>query len=243
VVLLTGMRLTAHVYDEFAPKLTACCHVYAITRRGYGASSRPSTGYDDQRLADDVLEVLNQLKLVRPLLIGHSLAGGELATLGRQHSDRLGGLVFVEALDDPEDELGSDPEWTRLLQQLPEGFLESAGQAPSGPRPDYSSFPAYRAWQAQNRHYALPESELRQLFVANPDGTVGAYKVRPTTLTTPSEKARRSETTRGFECQSWPSAGSVRSQLKINREQWAISRRMRRTVPESRPSIVLPGCT
>jgi non-heme chloroperoxidase len=96
VVLLTGMRLTAHVYDEFAPKLTACCHVYAITRRGYGASSRPTTGYDDQRLADDVLAVLNQLKLVRPLLIGHSLAGGELATLGRQHSDRLGGLAFVD---------------------------------------------------------------------------------------------------------------------------------------------------
>jgi hypothetical protein len=27
-----------------------------------------------------------------------------------------------------------------------------------------------------NRHYALPESELRQLFLANPDGTMGAYK-------------------------------------------------------------------
>jgi pimeloyl-ACP methyl ester carboxylesterase len=28
----------------------------------------------------------------------------------------------------------------------------------------------------QNSQYALPESELRQLFVANPDGTMGAYK-------------------------------------------------------------------
>src|SRR4030095_14052114 len=50
VVLLTGSGHTAHVYDDFAPKLTDCCHVYGITRRGFGASTRPPTGYDDQRL-------------------------------------------------------------------------------------------------------------------------------------------------------------------------------------------------
>ncbi len=36
VVLLTGSGHTAHVYDEFAPKLTDCCHLYGITRRGFG---------------------------------------------------------------------------------------------------------------------------------------------------------------------------------------------------------------
>jgi pimeloyl-ACP methyl ester carboxylesterase len=167
---LAGSGRTAHIYDEFAHKLRATCHVYAITRRGFGASSRPSTGYDDQRLADDVLEVLNQLKLVKPVLVGHSLAGGELTTLGSQHADRLAGLVFLEALDDPGDELGSDPEWVRLLQKLP---------ARPQPPPDYSSFRAYQAWQAKKTDGfggAFPESELRQLFVANPDGTVGAYK-------------------------------------------------------------------
>ena len=91
------------------PKLTDCCRVYAITRRGFGASSRPKTGYDDQRLADDVLEVLNQLKLVKPVLAGHSMAGGELTTLGNQHSERLAGLAYIEALDDPRDNLAFKP--------------------------------------------------------------------------------------------------------------------------------------
>src|SRR5262245_28222483 len=73
VVLLAGSGNTAHVFDDFAPKLTDCCHVYGITRRGYGASSQPASGYDDQRLADDVLKVLDSLKIAAPVLAGHSM--------------------------------------------------------------------------------------------------------------------------------------------------------------------------
>src|SRR2546425_9052440 len=40
IVLLAGSGKTAHVFDDFAPKLTDCCHVYGIHRRGYGASSQ-----------------------------------------------------------------------------------------------------------------------------------------------------------------------------------------------------------
>ena len=42
LVLLAGLGNTAHVFDKFAPKLTAKYHVYGITRRGFGASSAPS---------------------------------------------------------------------------------------------------------------------------------------------------------------------------------------------------------
>src|SRR5271156_4655198 len=57
VVLLAGLRNTAHVFDEFAPKLTTQYHVYGITRRGFGASSAPDPGnenYSADRLGDDV---------------------------------------------------------------------------------------------------------------------------------------------------------------------------------------------
>src|SRR5215813_4190054 len=43
VVFLAGGGNTAHVFDDFAPQLTAGHHVYGITRRGFGASGfRPS---------------------------------------------------------------------------------------------------------------------------------------------------------------------------------------------------------
>jgi len=78
VVLLTGQGNNAHVYDKFAPKLTGAYHVYGITRRGYGASSArapTSVNYSIDRLGDDVLAVIDSLKLNRPVLVGHSLGG------------------------------------------------------------------------------------------------------------------------------------------------------------------------
>ncbi len=97
VVLLTGLGNTAHVYDEFAPKLTGKYHVYGITRRGYGASSAPETGYAADRLGDDVLAVLAELKLDRPILVGHSIAGEELSSIGSRHPERVAGLVYLDA--------------------------------------------------------------------------------------------------------------------------------------------------
>ena len=61
VVLLAGLGSTAHVFDQFAPKLTATCHVYGITRRGFGGSSVPDSGYSADRLGDDVLAVVDSL--------------------------------------------------------------------------------------------------------------------------------------------------------------------------------------
>src|SRR5215831_13400804 len=78
VVLLAGLGNTAHVFDDFALKLNKTNHVYGITRRGYGMSSHPDAGYNGQRLADDVLRVLETLKLISPVLAGHSIAEEEL---------------------------------------------------------------------------------------------------------------------------------------------------------------------
>src|SRR5689334_11818954 len=38
LVLLAGGGDTAHVFDDFAPKMAATFHVYGITRRGFGVS-------------------------------------------------------------------------------------------------------------------------------------------------------------------------------------------------------------
>ncbi len=81
LVLLAGGGDTAHVFDDFAPKLTASFHVYGITRRGFGESGFSPEGYGADRLGDDVLAVLDSLKLIRPVLVGHSLGGEELSSL------------------------------------------------------------------------------------------------------------------------------------------------------------------
>src|ERR1700678_1196245 len=85
LIFLAGMGNTAHNFDAFAPKFTAKYHVYGITRRGFGDSSKPvptATNYTADRLGDDVLAVIDALQLNRPVLVGHSFAGEELSSIG-----------------------------------------------------------------------------------------------------------------------------------------------------------------
>jgi pimeloyl-ACP methyl ester carboxylesterase len=100
-LLFVGCYLTAHVYDDIAPKLTDRFRVFAVTRRGVGASDRPAAGYDPKRRADDILEVIGVLGMEKPILIGNSCGGDILHALGAQHPDRLGGLVYLDAAEDP----------------------------------------------------------------------------------------------------------------------------------------------
>lgn len=100
LVLLAGLGDTAHVFDQFAPKLASRYHVYGITRRGFGSSGTPApieANYSPDRLADDVMAVLDSLKLARPLLVGHSIAGQELSSIGTRCPERVTGLVYLDA--------------------------------------------------------------------------------------------------------------------------------------------------
>lgn len=100
LVLLTGLSDGAHIFDQFAPKLTAKCHVYGISRRGRGASSKPEadqTNYTASQLGDDVLAVIGALHLNKPVIAGHSIAGEELSYIGSLHPDTVAGLIYMEA--------------------------------------------------------------------------------------------------------------------------------------------------
>ena len=100
LVFLAGLGNNAHVFDQFARRLTATYHVYGITRRGFGASSAPAPAngnYSADRLGDDVLAVVNSLKLNRPVLVGHSIAGEELSSIGSRYPDKVAGLIYLDA--------------------------------------------------------------------------------------------------------------------------------------------------
>jgi non-heme chloroperoxidase len=100
LVLLTGLGNNAHVFDKFAPKLTASCHVYSITRCGFGESSSPApiaANYTADRLGDDVLAVIDTLKINRPVLVGHSIGGEELSSIGSRHPEKVSGLIYLDA--------------------------------------------------------------------------------------------------------------------------------------------------
>jgi pimeloyl-ACP methyl ester carboxylesterase len=100
VVFMSGLGGTAHVFDDFAPEFTAKHHVYGITRRGFGASSKPAVtrdNYSPDRLGDDVLAVIAKLGLVKPVLAGHSIAGQEMSSIGSRDPGKVAGLIYLDA--------------------------------------------------------------------------------------------------------------------------------------------------
>lgn len=96
LVLLAGLSDNAHRFDSFAVKLTDRYRVIGISRRGAGASSAPASGYETDRLGDDVLAVMESLKLQRPILVGHSFGGAELSSIGSRHAAKVSGLIYLD---------------------------------------------------------------------------------------------------------------------------------------------------
>jgi pimeloyl-ACP methyl ester carboxylesterase len=162
VVLLAGGGQTAHVFDEFATKLTTNFHVYGITRRGFGASGFSPSENGVDRLRDDVLAVIDALKLNRPVLVGHSIAGAELSSVGTLHPDRVAGLVYLEAGYPYAFDNGKGPTM--------KDFQIGGPQPPTPSGSDLASFSALQKWDAQVYGFRMPEAEFRQMWDSASDG-------------------------------------------------------------------------
>ncbi len=165
VILLAGGGDTAHVFDEFAPKLATNNHVYGITRRGFGASGFSASASPIERLRDDVLAVIDALKLNRPVLAGHSIAGAELSAVATSSPDRVAGLVYIEAGYPYAFDNGDGP----TMKQ----FQEIGGGPRGGPQPsdsDLATFASLQQWDANTSGFRKPEAEYRQTRDSDSNG-------------------------------------------------------------------------
>jgi non-heme chloroperoxidase len=172
IVLLAGGGNTAHIFDDFAPKLTAQYHVYGITRRGFGASGYSATDNGGDRLGDDVLAVLDSLKLKRPILVGHSIAGAELSSVANSHPKRLAGVVYLDAAYSYAFDNGNGAS-IKEIQEL------RGPQPPPPSEADLSSFSALQKYYARVDGFRFPEAELRQQRESTANGGVGKQRDLP----------------------------------------------------------------
>ena len=76
-LLLHGTGFVAHVWDEVARELASTYTVYALDRRGHGASHKPGA-YHFLDYAQDVCHVIDALDLRDIYGIGHSAGATDL---------------------------------------------------------------------------------------------------------------------------------------------------------------------
>ena len=162
LVFLAGLGNTAHVFDHFAHQFTSSFRVLGVTRRGFGASSHPASGYDTTTRARDILSVADHFKLNRVVLVGHSIAGDELTKFAAAYPERVSALVYLDAAYD-----------RTKVKQLPQPTY------PQPPADAFASAEKYMAYLARVWNWRAPDAEMYNTRSIAPDGRVGEMKTAP----------------------------------------------------------------
>ena len=161
MVFLSGFGDTGHVFDSFAPQFTNAYRVIALTRRGFGASSRPRDGYDSATLAHDILTTLHSLGVRRATFVAHSFGGSELNFLGAFRGDRVSRLIYLDASYDFA-RLYADTIWQRAFP------IPRPAAPTTGARDDW------RRWFGLVMGPALPDDEIEAMRSAGASDAIGA---------------------------------------------------------------------
>ena len=100
VVLIHGWPLDADMWEYQSVFLASQGYrVIAYDRRGFGRSGKPWEGYDYDRFAEDLKQVLDSLDLHDAILVGFSMGGGEIARyLGTYGPGRVAKVVLAAAV-------------------------------------------------------------------------------------------------------------------------------------------------
>ncbi|THA63473.1 alpha/beta hydrolase [Streptomyces sp. A0958] len=96
-VLLHGLAGHAGEWDALAELLTPTHRVISVDQRGHGAAERHPHDVSRAAYVADVVAVIDQLALHRPVLVGQSLGGHTAMLTAAAHPGLIGALALVEA--------------------------------------------------------------------------------------------------------------------------------------------------
>jgi len=83
----------------FAPQADAFAkrhRVVSVDLRGHGESDTPQGAYPISAYADDIAQLIGELKLGKVIAVGHSMGGVTVLQLAVAHPDRVAGIVMVD---------------------------------------------------------------------------------------------------------------------------------------------------
>jgi pimeloyl-ACP methyl ester carboxylesterase len=96
LLFLHGLASSSHMIDLAAPALIEEFHVVAYDQRGHGESSKPSSGYGFESMTGDAAAIIRELRLERPVALGHSWGANVVLELGVRQPELLSALVLLD---------------------------------------------------------------------------------------------------------------------------------------------------
>lgn len=97
VLLLHGLTSCAETWSLVGPELASEGHrVIAADLRGHGDTDKPDEGYDYPSVCEDLVGLLDTLRVEQIVVVGQSYGAGVAAELAGRLPDRVTSLVMVE---------------------------------------------------------------------------------------------------------------------------------------------------
>lgn len=138
IVLIPGWTMPAWIWQKQIDELSKKYHVIAVDPRSQGESDKPTFGHLPETRSRDYKELVDHLGLKQPILVGWSMACGELVKYAEQFgTDNVGGIVMVDGF--LSEKLSTEmfaviSGWMNQLQQdrrkQAEGFVRSMFKKP-----------------------------------------------------------------------------------------------------------------
>jgi non-heme chloroperoxidase len=99
IVFIPGWTMPAWIWQKQIDEFSKHYRVIAVDPRSQGESDKPTYGHLPETRARDYKELVDHLGLKHPVLVGWSMACGELVKYAEQFgTDNVGGLVLVDGL-------------------------------------------------------------------------------------------------------------------------------------------------
>lgn len=162
LIFIPGSGDDPHVFDDLAPAFTDRFHVIAYARRGSGDSAaRPP--YDTGTLTEDLLGLMDALKISKASLVGWSLGGNEITAMAALHPARVSALVYLDAGYDWRD-------YEAAYHALPQSLFHTPAAA-------MKSLHAYLAYEKAIDYTQLDDIRRIEVYLCDsvtvlPDGRV-----------------------------------------------------------------------
>jgi pimeloyl-ACP methyl ester carboxylesterase len=104
-----GLTANAFCFQAFADDLTRDHRVFAHDQRGRGDSDKPESGYSIPIHAADLAELIDEWKLNRPVVAGHSSGAFIALYLAAHYPEKLSKLILIDA--------GASVAWKTIEEQ------------------------------------------------------------------------------------------------------------------------------
>jgi len=96
ILSIHGITANCRFWDCLASALAPHHRVIAIDLRGRGLSDKPPTGYSIEHHCKDILALMNDQGLERPVLMGHSLGAFISLVFAARNPQRVDRLILVD---------------------------------------------------------------------------------------------------------------------------------------------------